>query len=81
MSMLRMPQVIALTGLSRMTVYRMESRGQFPRRVQLSPNSIGWRKNEVDVWLESRPNVALPGTPRTTERPDRSESRTVAAAR
>jgi prophage regulatory protein len=60
MYMLRMPQVIAATGLSRMTIYRLERRGQFPSRVQLSPNSIGWRKDEVDHWMESLPKAIAP---------------------
>ena len=61
MFMLRMPQVVAITGLSRMTIYRLEKRRQFPGRVQLSPNSVGWRKEDVDRWLESLPKVVAPG--------------------
>ena len=57
MCVLRMPQVVALTGLSRMTIYRLEKRRQFPNRIQLSPNSVGWRKDDVDHWLESLPAV------------------------
>ena len=61
MVMLRMPQVVAITGLSRMTIYRLEKRRQFPSRVQLSPNSVGWRKEDVDHWCESLPKVVAPG--------------------
>jgi prophage regulatory protein len=60
MYVLRMPQVVAATGLSRMTIYRLEKRGQFPSRIQLSPNSIGWRKDEVDHWIESLPKAIAP---------------------
>jgi prophage regulatory protein len=60
MCVLRMPQVVALTGLSRMTIYRLEKRRQFPSRIQLSPNSVGWRKEDVDHWLESLPTVDAP---------------------
>jgi prophage regulatory protein len=66
MVMLRMPQVVAITGLSRMTIYRLEKRRQFPSRVQLSPNSVGWRKEDVDHWVESRPKVVAPGDPLST---------------
>lgn len=55
MKLLRMPQVIALTGLSRMTIYRMEKRGEFPGRVQLGPNSIAWHEQEIDSWIAARP--------------------------
>ena len=40
--------------LSRSTVWRLEKQGQFPKRVQLSPNCVGWRKSEVLDWLASR---------------------------
>ncbi len=62
MNILRMPQVIAATGLSRMTIYRLKKRGQFPSRVQLSLNAIGWLKDEVDKWLESLPKVVAPAS-------------------
>jgi len=65
MCVLRMPQVVAITGLSRMTIYRLEKRGQFPRRIQLSPNSIGWLQDQIDQWIKSRPGVAVNSVPRT----------------
>ena len=72
MVMLRMPQVVAITGLSRMTIYRLEKRRQFPGRVQLSPNSVGWRKEDVDHWLESLPKVVASGDAFSTPRVARS---------
>ena len=54
MNVLRLPAVLKRTGLSRMTIYRLENRGAFPQRVQLSPNSVGWRESEVDEWVRTR---------------------------
>jgi hypothetical protein len=28
----------------------------FPRRVQLSPNRVGWRDDSVDEWIKNRPS-------------------------
>ena len=42
------------TGLSRTTRWRLESLGQFPKRRQLAPNSIGWLNSEIEKWLKSR---------------------------
>jgi len=42
------------TGLSRVTVWRLEKAGQFPPRIQLSPGRVGYRRSEVAAWLESR---------------------------
>lgn len=55
MKIVRTPEVIRLTGLSRVTLWRLERVGQFPRRLRLSPNSVGWREDEVFNWIESRP--------------------------
>jgi prophage regulatory protein len=54
MNAIRLPLVLKKTGLSRMTIYRLENRGEFPRRKQLSPNSVGWLESEVDEWIATR---------------------------
>ena len=57
MRFLRMPEVVKTSGLSRSTILRKERDGTFPKRVKLGANSIGWRSDEVDDWLESLPRV------------------------
>ena len=42
-----------ITGISRVSRWRMEQRGDFPRRLQLSEQSVGWRLSEVNEWLSS----------------------------
>ena len=54
---LRWPTVQEVSALSRVTVWRMERDGVFPRRRQLSANSVGWLKSEVDAWVDSRAQV------------------------
>lgn len=54
MKMLRERQVKDLTGLSRVTRWRMERRGEFSRKVQLSPRAVGWPECEVVSWLNER---------------------------
>jgi prophage regulatory protein len=55
MRLLRTKQVIAMTGLSRMTIYRLERAGLFPTRRQLSRNLVGWKEDDIQAWIESRP--------------------------
>ena len=57
MKILREPEVLRTTGLSRATIWRKEHEGTFPKRVKLGTNSIGWRSDEIDNWLESLPRV------------------------
>ena len=44
-----------MTNLSPSTLWRMEKREEFPRRVNISPNRVGWYEDEVDEWVETRP--------------------------
>ena len=55
--LLRLPEVIKLTGLSRATIHRRERAGRFPNRVQISDNAVGWYEREVRAWLDSRPRA------------------------
>ncbi len=52
--MLRPRQVRDLTGLSRVTLWRLEKKGQFPKRVQLTERCVGWRAQEIVDWLTER---------------------------
>jgi prophage regulatory protein len=63
MKFLRIRQVMQLTGLSRMTIYRLELSGSFPKRRQLSANSVAWLESDITAWAESRPVAHLRGTP------------------
>ena len=54
---IRLPELLRLTGMSRATIYRWLGKGEFPKPLQLGPNSIGWRADVVAEWLESRPSA------------------------
>lgn len=54
------PEVVDdLTGLSASTRYRLEARNEFPKRIRLSENSVGYRLSEVRAWIDSRPRAAV----------------------
>jgi prophage regulatory protein len=50
MKFLRIRQVMQLTGLSRMTIYRLELAGRFPKRRRLSENSVAWLESDIAAW-------------------------------
>lgn len=56
--LVRMPEVMRLTGLSRSTIYRMVNRGEFPAPVEDGQRAVAWRKREVVDWIEERPTVS-----------------------
>ena len=45
----------ALLGVDRMTVRKWERRGDFPPRLNLSANTVGWLGSDIAAWLASRP--------------------------
>ena len=54
---LRLPEVMRLTGLSKGTIHRRYRDGTFPRPLRLGPQSIGWPRSEILEWLESLPRA------------------------
>lgn len=52
--LLRMPEVRRAVGLSRSTIYDLEARGLFPRRVALSERAVAWKASEVQAFIKAR---------------------------
>ncbi|MGO9264678.1 MAG: helix-turn-helix transcriptional regulator [Candidatus Binataceae bacterium] len=51
---LRTDTVVYLTGLSRVTLWRLERLSQFPKRRKLSARAVGWLESEIQAWIASR---------------------------
>lgn len=62
--MLRLAQVATMTGLSKAKVYALQSRGDFPQRVQLTAGRVAWVEAEVQAWLAARIAANTPLTRR-----------------
>lgn len=54
-----------LTGISAMTAWRWERKGEYPKRVALGrdkngrPVLVGWKLSELQAWIASRQVVTL----------------------
>ena len=57
---LRKPECLHRVGLSDPTVWRLEKKGQFPRRLRLGGNSCGWLESEVNEWMKARAAARRP---------------------
>ncbi len=51
---IRLPQVMEITGLARSTIYKWIKQGNFPAQVNLGPNSVGFLSTEISEWLSDR---------------------------
>ncbi|EIX1762584.1 AlpA family phage regulatory protein [Cronobacter sakazakii] len=57
MELLTAKQVITITTLSRMTIWRYIKAGTFPDCIKLGPKRVAWRRKDIMAWLESRQPV------------------------
>lgn len=57
---MRTADVLSTTGVGRTTLWRMEKRGEFPQRRQITGNLVGWLASEVNEWMQTRPQVVGP---------------------
>ncbi|MGI0133929.1 MAG: helix-turn-helix transcriptional regulator [Candidatus Micrarchaeaceae archaeon] len=53
-SFLRLPEVKAITGLSKTSIYELIREKRFPPPVRLGPRAVAWVKSEVRQWAVER---------------------------
>ena len=46
--------LLAMIPLADRTIYNMEKRGDFPRRIVLTSRNVAWDLAEVEQWIEAR---------------------------
>ena len=44
----------AMIPLSERTIFNMEQRGEFPRRIALTSRNVAWVLGEVEEWIDAR---------------------------
>ncbi len=55
---IRLPEVMAKTGLSRSTIYLRMSKSTFPKSISLGDRAIGWVECEIEQWIDERITIA-----------------------
>ena len=53
-TLIKLPVVKQLTTFSRSTIYRLMSKGEFPKQIKLSERSSAWSLEEVYSWIEEK---------------------------
>lgn len=80
-AILRLPDVIRVTGLSKTSIYRMIAEGEFPRPVQLGKQAVGWKSSAIQQWNESREEVPLDAGPWAVRREPAADLRAASGRR
>jgi len=52
--MLKLPDVMRATALSRSSIYAFIQKNMFPSPVRLGARAVGWKSDEIAAWIESR---------------------------
>ncbi len=60
-TIIRLPEAIQRTGLSRSTIYSLISRDEFVTKIKLSPRAMGFLSSDVDLWITSRVEASKAG--------------------
>jgi prophage regulatory protein len=53
-ALLRLPEVIRRTGLSRSSIYSAIAKKEFPAPIALGARSVAWVESEVATFIEAR---------------------------
>ncbi|MFY3094005.1 helix-turn-helix transcriptional regulator [Achromobacter xylosoxidans] len=51
---LRLPQVLRISGLSRSGIYSAMRAGTFPRQINIGARAVGWSSSDIEAWILSR---------------------------
>lgn len=51
---LRLPEVMSITGLSRSTIYQRISEEAFPKNINLGGRAVGWLQEDVSNWIDEK---------------------------
>jgi len=57
-SLLRLREVCARTGLSRAALYQLQRKNKFPQSFRLAATrAVAWRSDEISQWIEAQPRT------------------------
>lgn len=51
---IRLEDVIAMTKLSKQSIYRLMREKQFPQNVKITRRTVVWIKEEIEEWLVNK---------------------------
>ncbi|GAN75392.1 phage transcriptional regulator AlpA [Acidiphilium multivorum AIU301] len=52
-------QLHAMIPLAERTIFNMEQRGEFPRRIVLTSRNVAWDLAEIEDWIEARKSSSI----------------------
>ena len=56
--LIRIKEVIYLTGLTRSSIYRLMAIGSFPKQIKLGERCIAWSLEQIEGWVSAKLKLA-----------------------
>ena len=61
--LIRRPEVEAITGLGRSSIYAMIADGNFPKSVKIGDRAVAWPESDIQEWVANRIDESRPVEP------------------
>ncbi|MEL7832769.1 helix-turn-helix transcriptional regulator [Fodinibius sp. Rm-B-1B1-1] len=55
LKIIRVSDLAEMLNVSRVTVWRMQKRGELPPRKKFTNRCVGWKQSTIEDWFDSRP--------------------------
>ena len=56
-NILRINDIKNITSMSNSTIYELIKADEFPRPKRIGKRAVGWLENDIQAWLDSRPQA------------------------
>lgn len=63
--LIRRPEVLARTGLSKTALYSLIAQDAFPAPVSIGPRSVAWKESAISAWIAGRKSARAPAATTT----------------
>ena len=55
---IRLNKVKEITSLSKSSIYRLISEGDFPKQIQIGKRSVVWVRSDISNWINQKLNIS-----------------------
>lgn len=54
MRLMKLPEVVRMTGVPESSVYWRISKGEFPRPIKIGERASAWNSDEIEKWIAAK---------------------------
>ena len=55
---IRLSKVKEITSLSKSSIYRLISQGDFPKQIQIGKRSVVWVRSDINNWINQKLKIS-----------------------